>query len=135
MLRHIPDSLNGDSVTRTYLVHYQIIYPASAAKGTGTPSDTTLFAYLVDANGNPSRTDTTDVTGSGALRILFAVGRIKPNTKDSVVAVASAKYRTTPIGNSPLRFVIHYTAPSLSSDVNRSSAVSPCSGRLCNGYH
>jgi hypothetical protein len=135
VLRHIPDSLNGDSVTRTYIVHYQIIYPASAAKGTGTPSDTALFAYLVDANGNPSRTDTTNVSGIGTRNIVFAVGRIKPNTKDSVVAVATAMYRTTPVGNSPLRFVIHYTAPSLSSDVNRSSAVSPCTGRLCYGHH
>ncbi len=111
VLRHIPDSLGGDSVTRTYIVHYQIIYPASAAKGTGTPSDTSLFAYLEDANGNPSRTDTTDVGGQGLTRSIFIeVAKVPPTANDSIVAVATAMYRKTPVGNSPLRFVVHYMA-------------------------
>ena len=114
LLKHIPDSVNADSVTRTYLVRYRIIYPAAAAAGTGRPSDTTLFAYLVDANGNPARTDTTDVTGLATRRVMVRLlnTKIAPGTKDSVVVLATAFYRTTPIGRSPLRFVVRYIAPS-----------------------
>jgi hypothetical protein len=112
LLKHIPDSVGGDSISRTYIVHYTITYPASAAAGTGTPSDTTLFAYLVDANGNPSRTDTTDINGAATRQVFFQIGRVAPNGKqDSIVAVATAMYRKTPVGGTPLRFVVHYIAP------------------------
>jgi hypothetical protein len=135
VLRHIPDSLGGDSVTRTYIVHYQIIYPASAAKGTGTPSDTTLFAYLVDASGNPSRTDTTDVNGLGTRSIFIKGANVSPTANDSIVAVATAMYRKTPVGNSPLRFVVHYMGPNFKANKIRTSAVSPCTGRPCYGHN
>jgi len=110
-LKHIPDSVGADSITRTYLLHYQIIYPASAAAGTGTVSDTALFAYLVDANGNPSRRDTTDVNGLATRRVLFNLLKITAGTQDSIVVVATALYRTTPVARSPLRFVVHYSSP------------------------
>lgn len=135
VLRHIPDSLGGDSVTRTYIVHYQIIYPASAAKGTGTPSDTTLFAYLVDASGNPSRTDTTNVNGLGTRSIFLAGAKVSPTANDSIVTVATAMYRKTPVGNSPLRFVVHYMGPNFKAARIRTSAVSPCTGRPCYGHN
>jgi hypothetical protein len=137
-LWHNPDSLGADSVTRTYIVHYQIIYPAKATKGTGTPSDTLLFAYLTDPNGNPSRTDTTDANGNGTRTVTIntdSVPGIKPGSSDSIVAVATAVYRATPIANSPLRFVVHYTAPSLSSSVVRSRVLSRCAGRGCYDRH
>ncbi len=133
-LRHNPDSLGGDSLTRTYIVHYQIIYPARAAKGTGTPTDTLLFAYLTDPDGNPSRTDTTDVNGDGTRAVTFntdSVPNIKPGSTDSIVAVATAMYRKTPIGNSPLRFVIYYAAPSFSSSVIRARVLARCAGGRC----
>jgi hypothetical protein len=112
-LKHIPDSVGADSITRTYIVHYQIIYPASAAAGTGTPSDTALFAYLVDGAGNPARTDTTDVNGLATRQVKFRQPIvITPGTQDSIVVVATALYRKNPVARSPLRFVVHYTAPS-----------------------
>lgn len=114
-LKHIPDTVGGDSVTRTYILHYQITYPASAAKGTGTPSDTLLLAYLTDANGNPARTDTTDANGLGSRFIKINVVRVPPKAVDSIVAVATALYRKTPVGGSPLRFVVHYFGPDTSS--------------------
>jgi hypothetical protein len=132
-LKHIPDSLGGDSVTRTYIVHYQITYPASAAKGTGTVTDTSLFAYLADLSGNPARTDTTDAGGLGQRERGFAVAKVPPNANDSIVAVATAFYRKTPVGNSPLTFIVHYTGPSFSSAVDRSSVVSRCSRPACHG--
>jgi hypothetical protein len=110
-LRHHPDSVGGDSVTRSYLVRYQITYPASAAAGTGATSDTTLPAFLIDANHTPARTDTTDLNGLGSRAVRFQVGRIAPGTHDSVVVAASVVYRGTSVGRSPLRFVVHYIAP------------------------
>jgi hypothetical protein len=111
LLRHVPASVGGDSVTRSYLIHYQITYPSSATGATGMPSDTTLFAYLIDANGNPSRRDTTDLNGGGTRRVHFQVGRIAPGSKDSVVVSVSSFYRKTAVAGSPLRFVVHYIAP------------------------
>jgi len=109
-LRHIPTVPGGDSLTRTYRMQFRITYPVSAA-GTGTFRDTTLFAYLVDANGNPARADTTDASGQAARRVRFQVGRVAPGTVDSVVVEASALYRVTPVPGSPVRFVIHYSSP------------------------
>jgi hypothetical protein len=141
-LWHNPDSLGGDSVTRTYIVHYQITYPANAAKGTGTPTDTLLFAYLTDPNGNPARTDTTDANGDGTRSVTIntdSVPEIKPGTTDSIVVVATALYRKTPVGNSPLRFVVYYTAPSFSGSsgvirprvVIRPPVLPRCAARRC----
>jgi hypothetical protein len=111
LLKHIPDTVGADSVTRTYLVRYQITYPASAAAGTGTASDTALFAYLVNTNSLPQRRDTTNVLGLATQRVLFNLLKISAGTTDSVVVAVTALYRTTPVPRSPLRFVIHYTTP------------------------
>jgi hypothetical protein len=111
ILKHNPDSIDADSVTRSYLLHYQIIYPDTAAMGTGTPSDTALFAYLADPTGNPSRRDTTDLNGMGTRQVIFQLAKIPPGTQDSIVVLATALYRTGPVAGSPLRFVVHYTSP------------------------
>jgi hypothetical protein len=116
-LRHNPDSLGADSITRSYLVRFQITYPASSSVGTGTVSDTTLPAFLIDANGNPARTDTTDLNGAGTRGVRFQIAKIialpgvVSGTQDSVVIGASVVYRATPIAGSPLRFVVHYIVP------------------------
>jgi hypothetical protein len=111
LLIHQPDTLGADSVTRSYIVHYQITYPASAATGQGLPSDTTLPAYLVEADGQPSRTDTTDGNGMGTRTVQFSVAQFQPKSKDSIVVMTTAMYRDSVIAGSPRRFVIHYTAP------------------------
>jgi hypothetical protein len=111
LLIHQPDTVGADSVTRSYIVHYQITYPASAAKGMGTPSDSTLPAYLIEADGQPSRTDTTDGNGMGSRVVHFSVAQFQPKSVDSIVVMATAVYRDSVIAGSPRRFVIHYTAP------------------------
>jgi hypothetical protein len=111
LLIHQPDTAGGDSVTRSYIVHYQITYPASAAKGTGTPTDTTLPAYLIESDGAPSRTDTTDGNGMGSRAVHFSVAQFQPKSMDSIVVMATAVYRDSVIAGSPRRFVIRYTAP------------------------
>jgi hypothetical protein len=111
LLLHQPDTVGADSVTRSYVVHYQITYPASAAKGKGTPSDTTLPAYLIETDGAPSRTDTTDGNGMGTRAVQFSVAQFQPKSKDSIVVMATAVYRDSVIAGSPRRFVIRYTAP------------------------
>lgn len=52
LLKHIADTLGGDSLSRSYILHYQITYPPALAAGTGTPSDTSLFAYLITLSGS-----------------------------------------------------------------------------------
>jgi hypothetical protein len=111
LLLHQPDTIGADSVTRSYIVHYQITYPASAAGGKGLPSDTTLPAYLIESDGAPSRTDTTDGSGIGTRTVHFSVAQFQPKSKDSIVVMATAVYRDSVIAGSPRRFVIRYTAP------------------------
>jgi hypothetical protein len=110
-LIHQPDTLGADSVTRSYIVHYQIVYPASAAGGTGTPTDSTLPAYLIGGVGQPARTDTTDGNGMGTRQVNFSVAQFAPKSQDSIVVLVTAAYRDSVVAGSPLRFVIHYTAP------------------------
>ena len=107
-LHHNPGSAGADSVTRSYLVRYSIVYPSSAAAGTGTPSDTVRAIYISDVNHVPARVDTTDQTGAAVRYVLFNKARIKPPVTDSVVVQLSARYRGAPVGGSPLRFVVHY---------------------------
>ncbi len=117
----------ADSVTRSYIVHYQIIYPASAAKGTGTPSDTTLLRVSGRGHGKPSRTDTTDVNGIGTAHVQFAVAQFQPNIQgldrgDGDSDVSDRRSSATARCDSSST-----TRPSF-SDVNRSSAISPAPG-------
>lgn len=107
-LHHNPDSAGADSVTRSYIVRYSIVYPAKAAAGTGTPSDTTLPMYVSDANLVPARVDTTDQNGAAARYVVFNKAKILPPVSDSVIVQLSARYRGAPVGGSPLRFAVHY---------------------------
>jgi hypothetical protein len=114
LLKHIPDTVNADSLSRTYIVNYQIVYPLSAAAGTGTPTDTSLFAYLsTGLNGIPARTDTTDANGNAARYVQFQLVKIPPGTNDSVVvnATATYPYKRKAVGGSPVHWVIHYSTP------------------------
>lgn len=111
LLKHQPDTVGADSVTRSYIVHYTITYPPAAAVGTGTPTDTALPAYLVDLANNPARTDTTDGNGVGSRRVRFNVPKIAPGAKDSVLVAATAVFHDSAVTGSPLRFVVHYIGP------------------------
>ncbi|MEO8945817.1 MAG: hypothetical protein ABI338_04905 [Gemmatimonadaceae bacterium] len=80
---------------RSWLVSYQIAYP----------SDTTL-AQLVDRNGSlRSRVDTTAADGTSSRRI-----RIRPlsltSINDSVVVIATVRYRGALVAGAPIRFVL-----------------------------
>jgi hypothetical protein len=114
LLKHIPDTANADSLSRSYIVNYRIVYPLSAAGGTGTPTDTSLFAYLsTGLNGIPARADTTDANGNAARYVQFQLVKIPPGTTDSVVvnATATYPYKRNAVGGTPVHWVIHYTTP------------------------
>jgi hypothetical protein len=111
-LKHIPDTVFADSVSRSYIEHFQITYPPAAAAGTGTISDTALFAYLTTGPlGIPARTDTSDANGNTARYVQFNVFKISPDTTDSIVVVATAQYpyKGPPVGGSPITWVICYS--------------------------
>jgi hypothetical protein len=122
ILKHIPDTAFGDSVTRSYLVYYQIVYPPAAAVGTGTPSDTSLPAYLsTGLNGIPARTDTTDANGMAARYVQFNIFHIPPGTVDTIIVNATAQYpyKKNTVTGSPVTWTIYVTAPGTSSYVAR----------------
>jgi hypothetical protein len=112
LLKHIPDTVGGDSLSRSYIEHFQITYPPSAAAGTGTITDTALIAYLATGPlGIPARTDTSDANGNTVRYVQFNVFKISPDTTDSVVVVATAQYpyKGAFVGGSPVTWVICYS--------------------------
>lgn len=80
---------------RSYLVSYRIAYPSD-----------TLLAQLVTRDGSrKSVVDTTDATGTSTRRI-----RLRPlsltSVNDSVVVIATVRYRGLPVAGAPVRFVL-----------------------------
>ncbi len=84
----------ADSVVSSYLVSFRIVSPA----------DTLLFR-LVDERGVRSSLDTTDASGIATRRIRLDVARLTSLT-DSVIVMASVKYRGTNVRGSPARLVL-----------------------------
>lgn len=78
-----------------YLVSYSILYPAD-----------TLLVQLVGGNlARTARVDTTDADGNANRRIRLRPIRIVSPT-DSVVVVATVRYRGAPVPGTPVRFVL-----------------------------
>jgi hypothetical protein len=103
------DTTNTLQPVARWLVSYHLEYHGQ----TIAPGDTTL-AWLVttkDANApvplfRPAPIDTTDGQGTSTrVLIMHPTGLAKP--LDSLVVVASAKYRGAPVAGTPVRVVVH----------------------------
>lgn len=80
---------------RSYLVSYQITYP-----------NDTSFAQLFTRDGTRQSTvDTTDATGTSLRRIRVSPLKLK-SVNDSVVVIATVRYRGVPVPGTPVRFVL-----------------------------
>jgi hypothetical protein len=94
-----------------YLVSFVIQhYPAAI---TTEPGADTLVAQLVDADGStPARTAVSEVsTGIARARLRIRPGYLATLQDDSVVVIASAKYRGVPINGSGVRLVLRLKQP------------------------
>lgn len=93
-LRHLaaPGEAPSDSAVGAYVVSFAIVLPTD-----------TLVARLVDDSGRPSRVDTTDQSGVAGRKIRLGP---KPPVADSVVVLATARYRGAPVRGSPVRLVL-----------------------------
>jgi len=91
-----PTTLTG---VQGWAVSFAIQYPADTA-----------LAQLVGGDGRPSRVSSTDAHGSAGIRV-----RVRPERltalADSVVVVATARYRGAVIIGSPARLVLRLQAP------------------------
>lgn len=83
-----------DSLVRSYLVDFAV-----------TGQTDSLAAQLVNESGNPSRQDTTDISGVASRRIRIRPLRLK-NVNDSVIVLASVRYRGSEVRGSPARLVL-----------------------------
>lgn len=83
-----------DSTVNGWLVSFAVTYPADSA-----------FVRLVDDRGIASHVDTTDASGSAGRRIKMNPARLGA-INDSVVVLASAKYRGANVRGSPVRLVL-----------------------------
>lgn len=80
---------------RSYLVSYRIAYPAD-----------TLLAQLVTRDGSRRSTvDTTAADGTSARRVRLRTLSLT-SANDSVVVIATVRYRGAPVAGTPLRFVL-----------------------------
>ena len=80
---------------RSYLVSYRITYPAD-----------TLLAQLVTRDGaRRSTVDTTAADGTSARRVRLRTLSLT-SARDSVVVIATVRYRGVPVAGTPLRFVL-----------------------------
>ena len=87
-------TLTTDSAVKNYLVSFAIT----------STSDTTLVKLVNDA-GVSSRLDTTDTNGEAARKIRLNVINLK-QVNDSVIVLASVKYRGVAVKGSPVRLVL-----------------------------
>ncbi|HEY5087705.1 MAG TPA: hypothetical protein VII66_10140 [Gemmatimonadaceae bacterium] len=93
VLHRIP--VSSPIPVRSYLVSYRITYPAD-----------TLLAQLVTRDGSQrSIVDTTAADGTSARRIRLRTLSLT-SAKDSVVVLATVRYRGAPVAGTPLRFVL-----------------------------
>jgi hypothetical protein len=83
-----------DSAVNGWLVSFAVLYP-----------DDTAFVRLVDERGAPSSIDTTDASGIAGRRIRMDAAHLRA-INDSVVVIASVKYRGAHIRGSPIRMVL-----------------------------
>lgn len=84
----------ADSAVASFAVSFRITSPADTA-----------LARLVNENGARSSVDTTDASGTAQRRIRLNVTRLTaPN--DSIIAMASVKYRGAHVRGSPVRLVL-----------------------------
>jgi len=80
---------------RSYLVSYRIAYP----------SDTSLARLVTRDGARRSMLDTTAVDGTSA-RIIRLRTLSLTSAKDSIVVIATVRYRGVPVAGTPLRFVL-----------------------------
>ena len=88
-------SLGGlDTPVKSYIVSFAVASPADP-----------LLALLVNEAGKESRVDTTDTSGEASRRIRLTPARLTALT-DSIIVLASVKYRGAHVSGSPARIVL-----------------------------
>ena len=85
----------AEARVRSWIVGFSIVHPAD-----------TLLAVLVSEAGTASRVDTTGADGLAGRRIRLRAERLV-SPQDSVVVLASARYRGLHVRGSPARLVVH----------------------------
>lgn len=83
-----------DSAVRSYIVSFSVAQAADP-----------LLALLVNEAGKESRVDTTDASGEASRRIRLTPARLTALT-DSIIVLASVKYRGVDVRGSPARIVL-----------------------------
>jgi len=83
-----------DSPVKSYIVSFAVASPADP-----------LLALLVNEAGKESRVDTTDTSGEASRRIKLTPARLTALT-DSIIVLATVKYRGVDVRGSPARIVL-----------------------------
>ena len=95
------DTTGGIAVTQGWTVSYQAFFRGNAI----VPGDTTV-AYLLGDGVQRSTIDTTGSDGVASRRVRIRPIGITATAVDSVVVIATIRYRGAPVAGGPLRFVV-----------------------------
>ncbi|MDA1082497.1 MAG: hypothetical protein O2973_12670 [Gemmatimonadetes bacterium] len=94
------DTTGGITATQGWIVSYQVFFRGNAV----APGDTSVV-YLVDG-GKRSTIDTTTTEGSASRSLRVRPIGITESATDSVIVIATVRYRGAHVAGSPLRFVV-----------------------------
>lgn len=96
------DTTGGVKNTQGWLVSYQLLFAGKVV----AKSDTTVASLWTTGSQNGSLVDTTDANGLASRRVrIRALGL--PSAAESVVVIATVRYKGAAVRGSPVRFVIH----------------------------
>jgi hypothetical protein len=98
--RQLPVGATGDSVTKAWIVRYELVRaPTDATDGI---ADSVL---VIGDNGKASLLDTTDASGTASRRVRI-VPRVGATRSDSVILRAFASYRGVAVPGSPSTLIV-----------------------------
>jgi hypothetical protein len=95
------DTSGGITATQGWLVSYQAFFGGKAI----APGDTSV-AFLLSDGAQRSSLDTTSSDGTASRRVRVRPIGITQSATDSVIVIATVRYRGSPVRGSPVRFVI-----------------------------
>jgi hypothetical protein len=99
------DTAGGVPATQGWVVSYQAFHDGQPL----VQSDTTLATVWDDLSSNATLVDTTIVDGTAARRVRVRSLGLSVSPTDSVIVMATVRYRGANLPGSPIRFVVYAT--------------------------
>lgn len=111
VVQHIDTTTALASAVNGWPVKFRLVYPANPS------NDTTLVAFLVNDNGQPSVLDTTSSAGQAGRKVRLRAAQFPAaGVTDSVIVEVTSTYKGLPLKGSPHTIVLHVARGTVSSE-------------------